>query len=96
VYWLNQRQKQHEDRIQQAQKEHEEEATIQRAQNDALQAYLDQMSNLIVDREMRKNLMTLTCVGRLRHARWPYCWGWTRTARGAPLPCQTGGSTKIG
>jgi hypothetical protein len=54
VYWLNQRQKQHEDRLQQAQKEREEEAAIQRAQDDALLAYLDQMSDLIVDREMRK------------------------------------------
>ena len=54
VFWLNQRQKQHEDRIQQAQKEREEEAAIQRAQDEALRAYLDQMSDLIVDREMRK------------------------------------------
>ena len=54
VYWLNQRQKQQEDLIQQAQKEREEEAAIQRAQDEALRAYLDQMSNLIVDREMRK------------------------------------------
>jgi uncharacterized protein YjbI with pentapeptide repeats len=54
VFWLNQRQKQHEDRIEQAQKEREEEAAIQRAQDEALRAYLDQMSNLIVDRGMRK------------------------------------------
>src|ERR671921_1625219 len=54
VFLLNQRQKQHEDQIQQAQKEREEEAAIQRAQDEALRAYLDQMSNLIVDREMRK------------------------------------------
>jgi uncharacterized protein YjbI with pentapeptide repeats len=54
VYWLNQRQKQQEERIQQAQKEREEEAAIQRAQDEALRAYLDQMSDLIVDREMRK------------------------------------------
>src|SRR5215210_5728416 len=51
VFLLNQRQKQHEDRIQQAQKEREEEAEIQRAQDEALRACLDQMSNLIVDRE---------------------------------------------
>jgi hypothetical protein len=54
VFLLSQRQKQHEDRIQQAQKEREEEAAIQRAQDEALRAYLDQMSDLIVDREMRK------------------------------------------
>ena len=54
VFLLNQRQKQHEERIEQAQKEREEEAAIQRAQDEALRAYLDQMSNLIVDREMRK------------------------------------------
>jgi hypothetical protein len=38
VFWLNQRQKQHEDQIQQAQKEREEEAGIQRAQDEALRA----------------------------------------------------------
>src|SRR5215218_10333714 len=54
AFWINQRQKQHEDRIQQAQKEREETAAIQRAQDEALRAYLDQMSNLIVDRKMRK------------------------------------------
>jgi uncharacterized protein YjbI with pentapeptide repeats len=54
VYLLNQRQRQHEVQIEQAQKEREETAAIQRAQDEALRAYLDQMSNLIVDREMRK------------------------------------------
>jgi uncharacterized protein YjbI with pentapeptide repeats len=54
VYLLNQRQRQHEVQIQQAQKEREETAAIQRAQDEALGAYLDQMSDLIVDREMRK------------------------------------------
>ena len=54
VFLLNQRQRQHEVQIQQAQKEREEEAAIQRAQDEALRAYLDHMSNLIVDREMRK------------------------------------------
>ena len=65
AFWVNQLQKQHEVRIQQQQKEHEdriqqaekkrqEEATIQRAQDEALRAYLDQMSDLMVDKEMRK------------------------------------------
>jgi uncharacterized protein YjbI with pentapeptide repeats len=54
VFLLNQRQRQHEVQIQQAQKEREETAAIQRAQDEALRAYLDQMSNLMVDREMRK------------------------------------------
>ncbi len=54
VFLLSQRQKQHDERIQEAQKEREETAAIQRAQDEALRAYLDQMSNLIVDREMRK------------------------------------------
>jgi len=56
AFWLNQRQKQHEDQIQQAQKEREETAAIQRAQDEAVRAYLDQMSNLMVDKELRKNL----------------------------------------
>src|SRR5215213_2251069 len=54
AFWINQLQKQHEDRIQEAQKEREETAAIQRAQDEALGAYLDQMSDLIVDREMRR------------------------------------------
>jgi uncharacterized protein YjbI with pentapeptide repeats len=54
VFLLNQRQRQHEVQIQQAQKEREETAAIQRAQDESLRAYLDQMSNLMVDREMRK------------------------------------------
>jgi uncharacterized protein YjbI with pentapeptide repeats len=54
AFWINQRQKQHEDRIQAAQKNREETAAIQRAQDEALRAYLDQMSDLIVDRGMRK------------------------------------------
>jgi len=63
-FLLNRMQRQHEDRLQQQQKEHEEQieraqrereeaATIQRAQDEALRAYLDQMSDLMVDREMR-------------------------------------------
>jgi uncharacterized protein YjbI with pentapeptide repeats len=66
-FLLNRWQKQHEDRIQQAQeqqqqlieearREREEAAAIQRAQDEALRAYLDQMSNLMVDRELRKKL----------------------------------------
>jgi hypothetical protein len=54
VFLLNQRQRQHEVQIQQAQKEREETAAIQRAQDEPLGAYLDQMSDLMVDREMRK------------------------------------------
>src|SRR5215211_4154061 len=56
AFWINQRQKQHEDQIQAAQKEREETAAIQRAQDEAVRAYLDQMSNLMVDKELRKNL----------------------------------------
>jgi hypothetical protein len=63
-FLLNRLQKQHEDRIQQQQKDHEEQieraqrereeaAAIQRAQDEALRAYLDQMSDLMVDRKMR-------------------------------------------
>src|SRR5215216_1917175 len=54
AFWLSQLQKQHEDRIQQAEKKREETAAIQRAQDEALRAYLDQMSDLMVDKEMRK------------------------------------------
>jgi uncharacterized protein YjbI with pentapeptide repeats len=54
AFWINQRQKQHDEGIQAAQREREETAAIQRAQDEALGAYLDQMSDLIVDREMRK------------------------------------------
>src|SRR5215213_7995570 len=54
AFWLNQRQKQYDEQIQEAQKEREETAAIQRAQDEALGAYLDQMSDLIVDREMRR------------------------------------------
>ena len=54
AFWINQRQKQHDVQIQAAEKKREETAAIQRAQDEALGAYLDQMSDLIVDREMRK------------------------------------------
>src|SRR5215213_4619664 len=56
AFWINQRQKQHDDQIQQVQKEREETAAIQRAQDEALRAYLDQMSDLMVDKELRKNV----------------------------------------
>jgi uncharacterized protein YjbI with pentapeptide repeats len=66
-FLLNRWQKQHDDRIQQAQeqqqqlieearREREEAAAIQRAQDETLRAYLDQMSNLMVDKELRKKL----------------------------------------
>jgi hypothetical protein len=51
---LQQQQKEHEEQIERAQREREESAALQRAQDEALRAYLDQMSNLMVDREMRK------------------------------------------
>src|SRR5215212_4563039 len=51
---LQQQQKEHEEQIERAQRGREEAATIQRAQDEALRAYLDQMSDLMVDREMRK------------------------------------------
>ena len=66
-FLLNRWQKRHEDRIQQAQeqqqelieaarREREEALAIQRAQDEALRAYLDQMSDLMVDKELRKKL----------------------------------------
>jgi len=65
AFLLNRLQKQHEDRVQEAQKQHQElmeeaqrqrehAAAIQRAQDEALRAYLDQMSNLMVDQGLRK------------------------------------------
>src|SRR5215208_8346010 len=56
AFWINQRQKQHDVQIQAAEKKREETATIQRAQDEALGAYLDQMSDLMVDRDLRKNV----------------------------------------
>src|SRR5215212_6185979 len=56
AFWLNQRQKRHDEQIQEAQKEREETAAIKRAQDEALGAYLDQMSDLMVDRDLRKNV----------------------------------------
>src|SRR5215203_4292559 len=56
AFWLNQRQKQHDEQIQEAQKEREETAAIKRAQDEALGAYLDQMSDLMVDRDLRKSV----------------------------------------
>jgi hypothetical protein len=63
---IRQAQKDHENRIQQAQEEHEkflqqrekereELAARQRAQDEMLRAYLDQMSDLMVDRKMRED-----------------------------------------
>ena len=65
-FWLNQLQKRHEDQIREAQKEHEdriqqaqmkreEETAIQRAQDELLRDYLDQMSDLMVERKMRED-----------------------------------------
>jgi uncharacterized protein YjbI with pentapeptide repeats len=53
-FLLNRWQKERDEAIQQAQKEREEIAANQRAQDEALRAYLDQMSNLIVDQKMRE------------------------------------------
>ena len=50
---IQQQRKDHEDQIERAQREREEAVTIQRAQDEALRDYLDQMSDLMVDREMR-------------------------------------------
>src|SRR5215203_2674092 len=55
AFWLSQLQKQHEDRIQQAEKKREETAAIQRAQDEALRAYLDELS-LIMKKEPILNL----------------------------------------
>src|SRR5215210_6981864 len=54
-FLLNRWQKQHEDRIQDAQERYEKLAARQRAQNEMLRTYLDQMSDLMVDRKMRKD-----------------------------------------
>jgi hypothetical protein len=52
--WLSQWQKGRDEAMQEAQKERDEIAANQRAQDEALQAYLDQMSNLIVDKRLRE------------------------------------------
>jgi Pentapeptide repeats (8 copies) len=52
-FLLNRMQKQHDLRIEEAQKEREEAAALQRAQDQLLRDYLDQMSDLMVDRELR-------------------------------------------
>jgi uncharacterized protein YjbI with pentapeptide repeats len=53
-FLLNRWQKERDEAIQQAQKEREAIGANQRAQDEALRAYLDQMSNLIVDQKMRE------------------------------------------
>lgn len=54
-FLLNRWQVRREDQAQQAEKERAELAAKQRAQDEALRAYLDQMSNLMVDRKMRED-----------------------------------------
>jgi uncharacterized protein YjbI with pentapeptide repeats len=52
-YLLNSRTQQyHEELVQQYEKEREEEAAIQRVQNEALRAYLDQMNRLIIEEHL--------------------------------------------
>jgi uncharacterized protein YjbI with pentapeptide repeats len=55
-YLINRWQKDRDDKFQQAQKQREEMVALQRAQDEALRAYLDQMSDLMVDRELRRKL----------------------------------------
>jgi hypothetical protein len=51
VYWLNRRQDEREREAAEAQQERELEVESQRAQDAALQAYLDQMSQLLTDKD---------------------------------------------
>ena len=53
-FLLNRWQKRHEDRMEEAQKKHEEAAALQHAQDEMLRDYLDQMSDLMVDRKLRE------------------------------------------
>jgi hypothetical protein len=53
---IQQAQKQRDEKIQQAQKQREQMAAKERAQDERLGAYLDQMSNLMVDKELRRKL----------------------------------------
>jgi uncharacterized protein YjbI with pentapeptide repeats len=51
--WFNRQQRQHELRIDAQQREREQDIAKQRAQDEALQAYLDQMSQLLTDQGLR-------------------------------------------
>src|SRR5215212_7476356 len=53
-FLLNRMQKQHDVQIEKAQKEREEAAAIQHAQDELLRDYLDQMSDLMVVRKLRE------------------------------------------
>src|SRR5215208_499952 len=50
-WWLNDAQKQREKWLNDAQKQREEHETAQRSQDAALQSYLDQMSQLLIEKE---------------------------------------------
>ncbi len=54
-FLLNRWQMQRDEAAQQAQKQREELAAIQRAQDEAMRAYLDQMSDLMVEKNMRND-----------------------------------------
>ena len=80
VYWLNQRQNERDQQVADAQQERALAVESQRAQDEALQAYLDQMAQLLIEHPLRRaspgdNLSTvarartLTVLGRLGSAR---------------------------
>jgi hypothetical protein len=54
VYWLNRRQDEREREAEDAQQRREQDLQEKRAQDEALQAYLDKMSELLIDNELHK------------------------------------------
>jgi hypothetical protein len=80
VYWLNRRQDERDSQAQAAQRERELEVENQRAQDEALQAYLDQIGQLLLENNLRGSekgsevrslarARTLTVLARLDGAR---------------------------
>src|SRR5215203_4526835 len=82
VYWLNRRQNERDQQAESAQQERALAVESQRAQDEALQAYLDQMAQLLTDKEDRLHearpgdslstvarARTLTVLGRLDSGR---------------------------
>jgi hypothetical protein len=54
VYWLNRAQQERERKAEDAQQERELAVASQRAQDEALQAYLDHMSQLLIEQPLRR------------------------------------------
>jgi uncharacterized protein YjbI with pentapeptide repeats len=76
VYWLNRRQNERDQQAEDAQQERALAVESQRAQDEALQAYLDQMAQLLIEHPLRRaspgdalstvaRARTLTVLGRL-------------------------------